>query len=178
MTSLITAIPGLSALYAILTRQIGRKNSILTNRQSLAREVAESIEKWAELLNDTFLGALSTWEADGKAKAQKTVNDLIRDFIKVRYSALRTSSPILRHLAEDERFEPFATASVEFYQAAIETKRLVYGQIETSPGEYLVANSASGVASRRMIEEWLREIERKLNRVQTEYDRIRTIAPT
>jgi hypothetical protein len=54
--------------------------------------------------------------------------------MKLEYWSLESTSPILLFLKEDERFQPFVMSCIAFYNSALSVKRLVYGQIEDTPG--------------------------------------------
>jgi hypothetical protein len=174
MTSLLSAIPGLNAIYAIFNRSLDRENKILTNRQVLAKEVADNIDLWAKLLNSTFKTAIKTWTNDGRDKALAIIDELIRESIEIRYETIRTHSPILNYLDEDERFSSLASAAAAFYVSAVSAKRVVYGSIEVHSGEYI---SAYETDIQIMLKGWLAEIDRNLSLVRSAYDKVRTIEP-
>jgi hypothetical protein len=167
-------IPGLSTLYAILKRNIDRENDLLSQRKELAAELAENCKKWSEVLIETFDEAVRRWQIEGRQAAEREIMAQERDFMKLNYSSLEKSSPILLFLSEDKRFEPFAEACTKFYRSALSLKRLVYGGIEDYPGHYVTENEV-GIA--KMAALWRREVKQMLREVARNHMRVRVLPP-
>lgn len=178
MTSPISAIPGISALYAVFSRHIDRENKVLARRQDLAKEVCETVISWSQILEATFRDAVADWESLGKEAARDRIVSLMHDYLQLPYKTVKKGSPTLTYLGEDKRFSAFAGSAADFYTAAIDLKQLVYGRIERSPGKYLVANSELGYPSKAMVTAWMSALEWKCARVLHEYERIRTLEPS
>ena len=167
-------IPGLSTLYAILKRDIDRKNDVFAQRKELAAELMENCREWSRLLIEAFHGAVSRWETEGRSAAENDISNLERDFLKLNYYALQSSSPILLFLSGDAQFAPFADACGEFYRSALGVKRLVFGDIQTHPDVYV---SMQQVGIRAMVEAWEDEVERMLRAVTHAHMHIKTLTP-
>jgi hypothetical protein len=167
-------IPGLSTLYAILKRNIELKNDVVAQRKELAAELYQNCRKWTEILIETFDKASLDWARKGKDAALKEVEKQIDDFMKLDYWSLESNSPILRFLREDKRFETYARSCANFYLAALDLKRLVYGGIEDHPGHKVTLGD---VGVQRMFQLWKEELEAMLQDVSMRHNEIRTITP-
>ncbi len=167
-------IPGLSTLYSILKRNIDRENDVLAQRQALAGELVDNCHKWAEVLIDTFSEAVRRWETEGREAAEREIMAQEMDFTKLDYWSLEATSPMLLFLKEDARFKEFAHSCERFYKSALSVKRLVYGDIERHPGEYV---SQRDVGISGMVELWGNEVERMLRDVKTEHMKVRVLLP-
>lgn len=167
-------IPGLSTLYAILKRDIERKNDILTQRKDLAEQLLKNCQAWAQVLLTTFDTAIERWRVEGREAAEREIMDQQNDFMKLDYWSLGTESPILRFLDEDERFKPFVASCIDFYQSALSVKRLVWGQIEDHPGHYITSHETDvGV----MVALWKAEVERMLHDVSLQHMAVKVLTP-
>jgi len=167
-------IPGLSTLYDILKRNIERDNNVLTQRRQLASELMENCRQWSGILIDTFQRAVERWEKDGSFAAEYEIMAQEQDFLKLDYWSLESSSPILIFLIEDARFRNFVDSCARFYRSALSVKRLVYGDIRTSAGEYVTVGQ---IGLRGMVSAWQDEVERMLRDVSHEFMHIKTITP-
>lgn len=141
-------------------------------RKVLADELMENCLEWSRVLVQTFRGAVSRWETEGRQAAQDDISTLERDFLKLNYRSLESSSPILLFLNEDSQFRSFVTACGEFYRSALGVKRLAFGEIQTHPDVYV---SLQQVGIRAMVEAWEREVERMLGAVTHEHMHIKTL---
>lgn len=167
-------IPGLSTLYSILKRQIDRENDLLAQRKKLADELMENCRNWAGILLETFRNAVRRWGTEGRAAAEKEIMEQEMDFMKLDYWSLEHTSPVLRFLKEDSRFEDFANSCARFYKSALSVKRLVYGDIEAHPGQHVTERDV-GIAG--MVDLWSGEVEKMLRDVATHHMRVRVLAP-
>ncbi len=167
-------IPGLSTLYGIHRRTIERQNDILAQRKQLATELRDNCRAWSAALLRTFDEAIRRWENEGRNAARAEVEELIHDFMSLDYYSLEETSPILKFLREDDRFNDFTSACAAFYRSALGVKRLVYGDIETSPGRYV---SSGDVGVEGMVGIWRQEVERMFETVSREHMKIRIIVP-
>ena len=149
-------IPGLSTLYAILKRHIEIKNDVLSQRKELAQELVDNCEKWSDVLIKTFDSAVARWQVEGREAAIGEILQQDNDFRRLNYLSLAGDSPILEFLNKDERFQPFVASCVDFYQSALDIKKLVWGQIEEYPGRYVIAQDNDVSV---MIKLWHRELD-------------------
>lgn len=171
---MLELIPGISALYNILKRNIERGNDVLVQRKELSKELMENCRSWSSILLSTFDKAVGRWAIEGREKAASEIMKLEEDFMKLDYWSLEASSPILLFLKEDRRFEIFADSCANFYKSALYVKRIVYGDIQAHSGGYV---SADDVGIKGMVDLWREEVERMLREVSTEYMKVRTIEP-
>ncbi len=169
------SIPGLSTLYAILKRNIDRKNDILTQRQELSTELYDNCVAWSRILQEVFEKVRAVSAADGRDAGRQLVEEQIRDFAKLDYYSLQGSSPIVAFLQEDEDFAELAGACTAFYDSALDVKRIAYGSLEREPGVFV---SEHEVGIDEMVRLWLQELERALERVTIAYHRTRTVTPS
>ena len=167
-------IPGLPTLYAILKRDIDRKNDIFRQRKELSAELMDNCRRWSEVLVSTFRGAIGRWAEEGRDAAANDIMQLEMDFLKLDYYSLESSSPILAFLREDSAFRAFAEACAAFYKSALSVKRIVYGDIQTHPGVYVTAGQ---VGIQGMVNAWENEVEQMLRKVGHEYMRVRILTP-
>jgi hypothetical protein len=167
-------IPGISALYNILKRDVERGNDILEQRKALSKDLLDNCNAWTAALLQTFDRIMQNWENDGRDAAMKQIEAQMYDFMKLDYHSLENHSPILLFLRGDSRFEAFAHACCQFYQSALDLKRLVYGQIEESPNHHVSSND---VGMQRMVELWHEEVGRMLQAVRREHNAVKTIIP-
>lgn len=167
-------IPGLSTLYAILKRRIDRDNDVFAQRRHLADELMANCRQWSAVLLAVFREAAKRWAHEGRDAAAEEILAQERDFLKLDYESLESSSPILVFLREDSRFENFADACARFYRSALSVKRLVYGRIQTHPDVY-VSEGEVGIAG--MVAAWENEVERMLQEVSREYRVVKTLTP-
>jgi len=167
-------IPGLSTLYAILKRNIERQNDILAQRKDLSRELYDNCVQWSRILQDVFTEVRAVCKSHGRDAGRRLVEEQIHDFVKLDYGSLRSSSPIINFLREDETFATFAEACIAFYDSALDVKRIAYGSLEREPGEFVGEHE---VGIDEMVRLWLAELERALDQVATEYQRTRTAVP-
>ena len=166
-------IPGLDTLYSVLKRNIDRRNDVLAQRKELAKELMDNCRKWASELLKTFNEAVMRWQGPGgREAAEREIVQLQEDFLKLDYWSLKSDSPILSFLHQDRQFAAFADSCADFYMSALEVKRIAFGSIKGSSGQYVNANDV-GVKS--MVEHWRAEVERMLSKVTTQYHKIRTI---
>jgi len=168
-------IPGLATLYAILKRNVDRQNDVLAQRKKLADELMNNCHTWAQVLLDTFDDAVDRWEREGREAATNEIMELEGDFMKLDYWSLKSTSPILVFLREDERFAQFADTCAEFYHSALGVKRLVYGEIQDHPGHYV---SERQVGIKKMVDLWRAEVERMLENVTMHHMKVKVITPS
>jgi hypothetical protein len=167
-------IPGLSTLYAILKRHIEVKNDALAQRQELAHGLLENCQKWSEALLSTFDAAVKRWENEGQQAAEREIVAQEEDFMKLQYWSLEHDSPILLFLKQDDRFKPFVASCAGFYTSALSVKRLVYGQIEEAPGDFVYAQKEDVT---RMVKAWHSEVERMLRDVSLNHMKVMVLLP-
>ena len=169
-----TAIPGISALYAILKRHIDRGNDVLSQRKDLANELRENCLKWTALLEETFLQVEQKVDDFDFRGAQKTIEAQMADFMKVDYKFLEQESPILLFLAEDNQFKGFVESCAGFYRSGLDVKRIVYASIPDANGNEIRLKT-DGLS--KVSQAWRNELERMLGRVNHEYMKVKTIVP-
>ena len=169
------SIPGLGTLYSILKRDIDVRNDTLAGRKQLSKELYDNCRTWAQVLVDTFDEAVRRGETEGKGAAFREMEELIGDFLKLDYYSLESSSPILQFLQMNSRFREFAESCARFYESALNVKRLVWGDIERHPGEYVSSNK---VGIEGMIDLWKVEVEKMLRDVAEKYHAVHVIQPT
>src|ERR1700735_4683398 len=112
-------IPGLATIYSIYTRNITLQNDKLKQRKECAQELLDNCKTWSKVLLETFEAAVVRWEKEGRGAAEQEIFQQEQDFLKLEYWSLEETSPILKFLAEDERFQPFVRSCVGFYHSAL-----------------------------------------------------------
>ena len=168
-------IPGLSTLYSILKRHIEHGNDTLDRRKQLAEELRQNCQKWTVLLENMLkLVAANIADSDYRA-AEKAITELLDDFVQVDYKYLRQESPILLHLSKDPRFNAFADSCADFYNSALNLKRLVYKSIPDTSGTDVKLRTHGLSMVRRT---WKSELERMLDRVDHEYMKVKVLEPS
>lgn len=169
-------IPGFSTLYNILKRDIELDNTKLEYRRFLAKELYDNCLNWSEALMNAFGLAVKKWEKVGRADAEREIMKLVEDFNlqKINYTSLRSDSPIIEHLLSDKRFKSFAEASVDFYESALDVKRIAYGDIKDSTGNKINSNDA-GI--QKMVGLWKDEVNRMIKNVNHEWMKVQIIEP-
>ena len=172
---MVLEIPGLSTLYAIIRRKIDRENDIFSQRKNLADDLMNNCREWASVLLTTFDEAVQRWAREGRNAAGKEIMELQEDFMKINYSSLESSSPIIQFLNEDARFEAFTDSCINFYNSALHIKRLVYGSIEAYPGKHV---SESDVGIEEMVRLWKNEVKKMLSKVTHQHMKVKILLPS
>jgi len=168
------SIPGISALYAILKRNIDRDNDVLNQRKNLASQLKDNCYKWVEILEQVFSNAEKMVDNRDYLGAKRAVENQMDDFLKLNYKSLKTESPILIFLDEDERFSKFVDSCENFYRSALDIKKVVYRGVRDADG-YEVRLEKNGLSAVRNA--WRYELESMIDRVNHEYMMIEVIKP-
>jgi len=144
----------------------------LVQRKALSSELYENCKRWSEVLLKTFRKAVKRWSKDGRDAAAREIMQQEEDFMKLDYLSLASTSPLLLFLKQDAKFRAFADACAQFYKSALDVKRLVYGNIERYPSEYVTVND---VGIDEMVRLWEQEVEKMFREVTVRYHEIKTI---
>lgn len=168
------SVRGLDDLGNFLKHEIEPSNETLEHRRQLAEQLYEYCRKWAAALIETCEAVSRRWEREGPGGAEDEILALYDDFQKINYDSLKSESPIVKYLLKDAQFEPFANACVDFYKSALNVKRIVYGEIQDSRGNFARYPTAS---IQKMFRLWRAEVRQMFQKVNNEWMKVQTIQP-
>lgn len=160
-------------VYNLLSTQVKPSRDALKQRQKLAKELVDNCKLWSAELIATFDKAVKKWtkKKNGKQAARKEIESLQKGFLKLDYWSLRSTSPILLFLKKDNKFNNFAESCANFYESALNVKRIAYENIEDSSG--LVSLRKNGIS--KIVNAWKEEVERMMEEVNVEYLKVKII---
>ena len=143
----------------------------LEQKQELCSELFEACTEWTKLLEKVFRRAVKEWQLEGVDAAKKRIIRQQDDYAKLNYGSLHRESPVLEFLKKDERFAQFAHSCGIFYNDAVKTKEIAYGQIEV--GDKVFSSSKDSLDT--MVSAWMKRLQRSYEDLQDAYNQVRTL---